>query len=533
MLRVILIALMFAFCARTAFAEPSEGRDGKTEDTALPLEGDELRLAGERFDDDYLGTGNEPAKVFLSIRLARGEGFDLHLVQGWLNAVLWTKEMDHPILYAADWWFEYAGMGRKHMVYRAVAEREEVTLKIQSNREFAPYGWERRDKPPYEIVLKRLPNDAATQDRAQRVQAFVADDGPARRELVLEGKGFAEDFASAKHSACNEMKDSPNAQFEMWLDAGELLSVRVDCEGSYCPVPAIEPIACKSAQSCSENPKTCGIFEGLGYIERDNPRGRSYRAKKRVKVRVEIAVPLRTRQHEESQLLDGNVTTKHLYTDHVNPEYRITMVRKRAKATANPLGNRPDKPIVAQFDSQGKAVIEGDNFAEEFATPKKLSVKLDKEIPWIPSAWIAVDLKKGEKLSAQSNLGHYALVRMEKKNAVWIADDWSAWRKEHEEGFPVNPDPLEYVASKEERVYFVVSPQAGCVWGGCRNDENDPYRTLKGEKLYNKAELEDEASCFSEGESAIFRYENSRCDKKSCGLENEGPYRIELRKTGP
>ncbi len=512
--------------------------DGKTVETAFQLQSQHLRLAGEQFDLDFEGQKpSETATAYIALKLQRGEGFELDLQSGRLNAELLLKGQERPILYAADYQFDYEGTGRKQMRYRATNDQEDLLLKIQSALKFKHFlwsSWKRMAHPPYAITLDRLPRDEAYEERERALTAFLSDDGPERRAITLKGDHFAEDFAAPKDSACALLTDPPNAQFELWLEPGEHLSVSVECTGEICPIPSIEVSACTQKEGCPNTQYRCGLFEGLGYSMRFHPKGQSYTAKKREKIRIEIAPPILTRNNFETEFWSGYAQPNALYTTKLDRPYQIRMIRNRGQRARLPLGQNPKKPLVAQFDQDGKAVIQGDDFAEDFATPKNPQLKIDRKMPWMPSAFVAVDLKAGEKLKAKSSMGHYALVRIS-KNAEWISDDWSPYHQEEDQSKEMERKeqlklPLEYQASKDERIYFVVSPETHCIALGCKESATNPYLALKGLPYYTPQELRKEASDFSEGERYIFMQEYKRCDKRSCGIQNQGPYRFELWK---
>ncbi len=500
---------------------------GLTEETAFLFEGSSMHLAGESFNADFKGqkTANEASKAFIAFRLERGEAIELR-IKGVLFAELSRRGAEYPMLYAADHYRNWGNkeIGRDRMFYRA-RQAEDLILSFES-----PSG-----PQPYEIALQRQPKDDRFEAREREISAFISGGGAERRTLTLSGEAFADDFAAIESSSCEMLKDTPNASFTLTLEKGELLSVNVECPGEDCPIPMITTNHCVQKEgACSPALYPCKILDEPGYEVHQSARNQSYRAKKRETVKLEIALPLETRQRCHLGLCDNFSEQGYLYTSRVQMPYRIDLIRSRKKPAKPSLGQNPQKPIVAQFNAEGKAVIAGDNFEDDFKTPKSLQVKIDSRIPWIPSAWIAIDLKSGEKLLAKSSLGHHALVRMG-KTAELILDEWTLTHgnEDPEERAQERNPPhrlLPYEAQKDERIYLVISPRAHCLWKGCLEVQTDPYRTLKGEKRYSKERLQKEAEEYSEADRWYFMKQYEKCDQASCELQNKGPYRVELWK---
>ncbi len=373
-------------------------------------------------------------------------------------------------------------------------------------------------------------------ERLQQIDAFQAGEGPDHRELTLKGLSFSKDFKVDPDSPCVLFRDSPNAKFEIDLNPGELFSVRVSCFRDQCPVPAIsarKPEPLTEKYEMRSHP-ACGMQDEIGYDYEKNPLARSYRSQKKEKIYVEIAWSLRTRKRENERTEAWDHYPVEHYKGLVDSGYQIEMIRDRRPPSKLPLGQNPKKPILASFDQDGRFVVQGANFADDFATPKQPQIKIDRKLPWMPSAFVAVDLKAGEKLKAKSNLGHFALVRIG-KTAQWISDDWSPYNQEEWQSDEMARKerlklPLEYEAKKDERIYFVVSPEVNCLWEGCREYGLLPHQILKGQRKYSGAAFREMLLEFNEAERDFGQYVYERCDQKSCGIRNQGPYRIELWK---
>ncbi len=505
------------FCARTqkgSICQPATDGDGLTHETAFILSRDPLILEGEDFDADFKGrrTAGSRPNAYIEIALDRGEGFELTL-EGGLQAELYDIQSAKKLAYAANKVERYGSLieGANRMRYRA-HKAESVRLRI----------WQNRKEPFYGIKVERLAADPEFEEREARIAAFFAEEGPEHRTLTFQGEDFAADFVSFEDSPCLLTKDVPNAHFEVPLKKGERLSARIDCKEEACPSPIISA-------------PQCGFLEAVGYDTEHLPRGQSHVASADETVHLEFAYPIESRNRWQFVINDGSDDAELLSTPMMHPKYAIEIHRDRAPKGRPEEGQSPKKPIQVQFDQNGEFTFSGQDFASDFETPKKTPIRLDHQSPWMPSAWFEIELDQGEKLTAESNLGYSALVQQRSpKKMHWIDDSYAPCDCRDPLGCFCDEgekEALVYKAKKKEKLYFVISPKALCSWKGCSNDLFDPYGTLKGKTIYDLKTLKEYASDMCEGERESFIAQYERCDQASCQIQNQGPYRIRMKKT--